>query len=312
MRGDQSVGQFGEHRVGVDVALAGQRVLVARSAVRQQGIRRGQCLLIAPVQGRIVGFQLGDKLPAFGRIRGGGDLRGGQREELAFLQLHSLPRRIADHAIEPGFLAVEHVGEPLAPIETGRVDRRVVNQRVAVDDVLRELGEQLARTGRANPEGQLRDLDRLGREIDAVEVLPQDERRNLFGEFLRVRFAQLVEVADDFVVARFQHVVGLEQKRAAAAGRIDDLEVPQDGEASTPVFGVVGGHAPAALPFRKLQTRRPRPRSARRSALRPCTARSGWSVPAACSRCQAACAWPIAASRRIGSPFRRRRTSPTP
>jgi len=60
------------------------------------------------------------------------------------------------------------------------------------------------------------------------------------GEFLRVGFAQLVEVANDLVVARFQHVIGLEQKRPAAAGRIDDLEVPQDGEAAPPVFGVIG------------------------------------------------------------------------
>ena len=82
--------------------------------------------------------------------------------------IHPFPRRVADHAVEAGFFAVEHVGEPLAPVEAVRVDRRVVDQRVAVDDVFRQLGQRLAGRGRANPEGKLRDLDRFGRQIDAV------------------------------------------------------------------------------------------------------------------------------------------------
>ena len=106
VRRDQSRGQLGEHRVGVDVPLAGQRVLVAFPAVRQQRIRRGQRLLISLVQSRIVGLQLGDELPPLRRVRRGGDLRGRQREELPLLQLHSLPRRIADHAIESGLARV--------------------------------------------------------------------------------------------------------------------------------------------------------------------------------------------------------------
>ena len=177
---------------------------------------------------------------------------------------------------------------------------------------VRELGEQLARTGRANPEGQLRDLDRLGREIDSVKVLLQDERRNLLGEFLRVRFAQLGKVADDFVVAGFQHVVGLEQERAAAAGRIDDFEVPQDGQAAPPICGVVGGRAPPRFLFGN-----PKLDGRGREALGDQFFDRVLHDPArqfraACSRCQAACAWPIAASRRSDSPFRRRRTTPTP
>ena len=92
-----------------------------------------------------------------------------------------------------------------------------------MNDVLRKFGKQLARIGRANPKGQLRDLDRLGRKIDPVNILLQNECRYLFGKFSYVRFARLLEVANDFVVVRFQHIISLEQKRAAAAGRIDDL-----------------------------------------------------------------------------------------
>ncbi len=86
----------------------------------------------------------------------------------------------------------------------------------------------------------MRDLDRWGKNIDPEKIFLENERRNLCSEFIGVGFAQLIEMADDFVVARFQHVIGLKQKRAAAAGRIDDLEVPQDGKASPPVCGVIG------------------------------------------------------------------------
>ena len=35
-------------------------------------------------------------------------------------------------------------------------------------------------------------------------------------------------MADDFEVAVFQHVVGLEQERAGAAGRVDDLQIAEN------------------------------------------------------------------------------------
>ena len=149
------------------------------------------------------------------------------------------------------------------PIETGRMDVGIVNQRVPVDDVLRKLLQQLARTGRANPQGQLRDLHRLGRKIHAVQILSQNERRNFLGKFLRARFVQLLQVADHFMVPRLQHVIGLEQKRPAATGGIDDFEVAQDRQASPPVLGVVGRHAPARFLFGHSQLDRHR-----RKALR--------------------------------------------
>ena len=38
----------------------------------------------------------------------------------------------------------------------------------------------------------------------------------------------LFQVADDFGVAGFENVVGLEQERAAAAGGIDDFEIAEN------------------------------------------------------------------------------------
>ena len=41
--------------------------------------------------------------------------------------------------------------------------------------MLRKCGQGLATGGGANPEGELRDFDGFGREVDAVEVLVEDE-----------------------------------------------------------------------------------------------------------------------------------------
>jgi len=98
--GNESVGQFGEDRVGIDVAFSRQRILAARAAIRQHGIGRGQRLLVALIKGRILRFQFGDHLAAFGGVGGCGDFRGGQREELALLEFDAFPRRIANDAIE--------------------------------------------------------------------------------------------------------------------------------------------------------------------------------------------------------------------
>ena len=67
---------------------------------------------------------------------------------------------------------------------------------------------------------------------------------HLFGQILGVRFAQLDDMADDFVVARFQGVVGLEQKRPAAAGRINDFQFPQHGQTAAPILPRPPGPCP--------------------------------------------------------------------
>ena len=98
----------------------------------------------------------------------------------------------------------------------------VVDQRIAVDDVAGERGERLALGGRANPEGELRDLDRFGREIDAVQVLVEDEVRAPASASSSASGAsQLVEVADDFVVAVLPARCrpGTETRRSRRRGR---------------------------------------------------------------------------------------------
>ena len=46
---DQSISEFGENRVRVDVPFPRERISVALPAIGQQGVRRGQRLLITVV-----------------------------------------------------------------------------------------------------------------------------------------------------------------------------------------------------------------------------------------------------------------------
>ena len=66
------------------------------------------------------------------------------------------------------------------------MDGGVVNQRVAVDDVLREPGQQLARTGRADPQGQL--LEKLSENIVHGNSLVHDSAIHPAGFDWRERF----------------------------------------------------------------------------------------------------------------------------
>jgi len=129
------------------------------------------------------------------------------------------------------------------PVEAGGVDGRVVDERVAVDDVLRERGQGLAFGRGADPKGELGDLDRFGREVDAGEVLLEDEVRDLVLEFVGIGRVRLFEVADHLEVAMLQYVIGLEQERAGAASGVDDFQVLQDFEAAAPVRFVIGDDA---------------------------------------------------------------------
>ena len=254
--------------------------------------------MVALVESRVVGFEFGDQRAAFGGVGGGGNFGGRDGEEFALLELDAFPRRIADDAVEAGFAGRE--GESVAtlvwrgrgrpgslgvakdvrkfffPIEAVGMDGCIVDERVAVDDVLRERGQRLAGRGGANPEGELRDLDRFAREVDAVEVVLEDEMGDTVDQLGRIGGVELVEVTEDLEVAVFQGVVGLEEKRSGAAGRVDDLEVLQDFEAAAPVGFIIGNDAAIGVGGIDARGRRPAGGSARRSARRRCSRRYGW------------------------------------
>ena len=67
-------------------------------------------MLVALVQSRVVGFELGDELAARGGVGGGGDFGRGRREEFALLEFDAFPGWVADDAVEAG----RNVGQPPA------------------------------------------------------------------------------------------------------------------------------------------------------------------------------------------------------
>ena len=125
-----------------------------------------------------VGFcrlQLGDQFAAAGGADGAGDFgaeKAKNSRSCSFIRSHGgLPMtqsKPPPGAVEDGW------GRPLASRAPADA-RRVGNQAVAADDVMRQVGQGSAAAGGANPQGQLGDLDGLLRQVHAVEVVGQDE-----------------------------------------------------------------------------------------------------------------------------------------
>ena len=65
----------------------------------------------------------------------------------------------------------EDFGEGGLPIESFGIDRRVADDAVALADSVVEAGELFAVRGNLDPEAELADLEGLGVEVHAVEVV---------------------------------------------------------------------------------------------------------------------------------------------
>ena len=100
--------------------------------------------------------------------------------------------------------------------------RRVADDAVALADGVVEAGQALAAHGGLDPEAELADLDGLGVEVHAVEVVLQDlpvevEEGALSAQFLEPGVGDFIEGVE--------LVEGLDEERAAAAGRVENAEM---------------------------------------------------------------------------------------
>jgi hypothetical protein len=101
------------------------------------------------------------------------------------------------------------------------MDRRVADDAVALADGVVEAGQLFAARGGLDPEAELADLDGLGVEVHAVEVVLEDlpvevEEGALAAQFLQPGVGGFIEGVE--------LVEGLDEERAAAAGRVENSE----------------------------------------------------------------------------------------
>ena len=113
----------------------------------------------------------------------------------------------------------------------------IAHQAVAPHDVPRQIGQRVALAGGTDPEGELRDFHRLLRQIDAVQVVIEDQvgngilqRGDLFG-----RHARAGQAMNDRLIVGIQGLVGADQERPRAAGRIADRNGLEDFQAGGPI-----------------------------------------------------------------------------
>jgi hypothetical protein len=78
----------------------------------------------------------------------------------------------------------------------------------------------------------LRDFDGLLRKIDAVEIVGKDEIRGRLCQRVRGGFIVETQAVGEMKVMFFQLLVGLNEKSAAAAGRIANLHLSKRVQAS--------------------------------------------------------------------------------
>ena len=102
--------------------------------------------------------------------------------------------------------------------------RRVADDAVAFADSVVEAGQLLVARGGLDPEAELADLDGLRVEVHAVEVVLEDlpvkvEEGALPAQFLQPGVGSFIEGVE--------LVEGLDQERAAAAGRVENAETLQ-------------------------------------------------------------------------------------
>ena len=111
------------------------------------------------------------------------------------------------------------------PVESLGMHRRVADDAVALADGVVEAGQALAARGGLDPEAELADLDGLGVEVHAVEVVLEDlpvevEEGALAAQFLQPGVGDFIEGVE--------LVEAFDEERAAPAGRVENAEMLQD------------------------------------------------------------------------------------
>ena len=117
---DQLGNGLGKQGVEIDVADAGEREALAvvgeQAGAFRAALGHDEVAVEALVRrAGVGGIECLDQPGAGRRIGGGGDLGTARAEELLFLQLDALPRRIGQHDIEAALR--EHLGEGQPPVE---------------------------------------------------------------------------------------------------------------------------------------------------------------------------------------------------
>src|ERR1019366_2589676 len=105
------------------------------------------------------------------------------------------------------------------PVEDRGMHRRIADDAVALADGVVEAGQALAARGGFDPQAELADLDGLGVEVHAVEVVLEDlpvevEEGALPAQFLQPSVGDFIEGVE--------LVEGLDQECAAAACRVEN------------------------------------------------------------------------------------------
>ncbi len=115
----------------------------------------------------------------------------------------------------------EDFGEGGLPVEGFGMHRRVADDAVALADGVVEAGQALAASGGLDPEAELADLDGLGVEVHAVEVVLENLPVEVEEGALP---AQLLQAGVGDFIAGVELVEGLDQERAAATGQVEDAK----------------------------------------------------------------------------------------
>ena len=118
----------------------------------------------------------------------------------------------------------EDFGEGRLPAKGLRMDRRVADDAVALAEGVVEAGQLFAARGGLDPEAELANLDGLLVQVHAVEVVLENlpveiEEGALAAEFLEPGVGQFIDGVE--------LVEGLDENRAAAAGRVENAEALQ-------------------------------------------------------------------------------------
>ena len=147
---------------------------------------------------------------------------------LRFQKLHAHIGRIADHDIEAA--ARENIREGRVPVERPIRERWIVDEAVAAVDRRFKVLQPMLAPRRLQPQRKPRDLDRLRVEIDAEEIFGDDLVENVEVDF----GAELAQGAHRVAIAPRHLVEGCDEKRAGAAGWIEDGEIAQRREIGLP------------------------------------------------------------------------------
>ena len=179
-------------------------------------------------------------LPPLGGADGAGDLGAVNAKNSRSCSFSRSHGGLPIDAIEARLsLPAEDGGKRLAPVDGVRIDVRVASTRLLPWMMFAERSASvLSAPRRADPQGELRDLDRLRRQVDAVQIVVEDQRRECRRSGARCRGRSWKQRScDDLGIAFFKDIVGLDEKRPAAARRVAYFELLTASRASLPIGG---------------------------------------------------------------------------